>query len=156
MREKLYFIKIRVFQKLVLRHLRWFMLMYMVFSWLGSYCWGNPTLEAFARSLVSVGSFQDNQCLMNHSCFVVSIEWNYWSCAGEAVSLLMFWPRLPWHQRKEEAWRFVIAFRSWVLQTGSKLSLTIFAASISDATVVNSFLSVRSFVRLGRSMEGHS
>ena len=38
----------------------------------------------------------------------------------------------------------------------SKLSLThtgsIFAASISDATVVNSFFSVRSFVRLGSSL----
>ncbi len=46
---------------------------------------------------------------------------NYWSCAGKPGPLpnwkpisLLFWPRLPWPQRKEEAWRFVIAFRSWL------------------------------------------
>ena len=88
MREKLYVIKIRIFshchktQKLVLRHLRWFMLMYMVFSWLGSYCWGNPTLEAFARNL---GSFDDVMMvrLMLLTLMMAFLLWpNFqrWSC----------------------------------------------------------------------------
>jgi hypothetical protein len=75
-------------------------------QWIRRCCVGS---YALGFDMISVAIESNIRCVLN-----------YWSCAGKPGPLpnwkpisLLFWPRLPWPQRKEEAWRFVIVFRSW-------------------------------------------